>query len=89
MDNLHTSHTIIFKDEAWFHFPFWIWSTETPHAPYETPNPVKNGAWFAVYCHRIIQPIFFENTVKSDHYIGIVHGSSKKLLKIKTAEAWF
>jgi hypothetical protein len=65
----------------------WIWPTENPHAPYETTsNPVKNGVWFAVYCHRIIQSIFFENTVKLDHYIGIAHGSNKRVQHVIVAQ---
>jgi hypothetical protein len=49
-------------------------STKNPHAADETPlYPVKIVVWCAVSGRGIVGPIFFENTINSERYIGIIH----------------
>lgn len=60
-----------FTDEAWFHLSGYInsqnyrtWATENPHTYVETSlHPLKIGVWVAISRRRIIDPIFFDETI--------------------------
>lgn len=67
------------SDEAWFHLSGHVnsqntryWSVENPHVLHESPlHDEKIGLWCAISGHRIVGPIFFDETVNSDVYIRI------------------
>jgi hypothetical protein len=63
---------------------------KNPHTAHETPlQPVKIYVWCAVPRYRIAGPIFFENTIHSEHYTFKVHEFLWYLTDYKIAEAWF
>lgn len=65
-----------FSDEAWIHLSGYInsqnyrtWSTENPHVFVEnTLHPIKVGIWVAMSKRRIIEPIFFHDTINAVRY---------------------
>jgi hypothetical protein len=70
-----------YSDEEWFHLTGYVnsqnthlWLTKNHHTAYETPlQSVKIDVWCAVSHRRIAGPIFFENTINSEHYTVKVH----------------
>jgi hypothetical protein len=66
------------SDEAWFHVSgnvnaqnSCIWDTENPHVLHQRPlHEMKVGVWCAVSARRVINPIFFGDTVNSDRYVS-------------------
>jgi len=68
-----------FSDEAWFHLSGYvnsqnsrIWASENPKAIHEEPlHSEKTGVWFGMSRRRIIGPVFFEETIRTDAYMEI------------------
>jgi hypothetical protein len=66
------------------------WLTEDPHAAHDILfHPLKIKVWCAVSCCRIVGPIFFEDTIYSEHYIDVVHEFLGQLTEEDIAEASF
>jgi len=86
-----------FTDEAWFHFSGYVntqktrlWSSENPHALHEKLlHDQKLGVWVAISRRRIVDPLFFEETVNSKHYCLMLHGFIGLLEKMKSATPGF
>jgi hypothetical protein len=48
-------------------------STENPHSIHEVPlHDVKIRVWCAVIMHRIIGPVFFQETINSEWYVRLI-----------------
>jgi hypothetical protein len=66
-----------FTDEAWFHLSGYInaqnnryWSNINPSQTFEVPFHDQNiDVWCAITASRIVEPIFFENTINSEWYV--------------------
>jgi hypothetical protein len=78
--DLELDPTLYFmSDEAWFHLSGHVnsqntryWSAEDPHNLHQLPlQDQKIGVRCAVSASRIIGPIFFDTTVKTDVYLQI------------------
>jgi hypothetical protein len=49
-----------------------LWANENPNAMHEEPlHSEKIGVWCGMSRRRIIGPIFFEETIKTDAYMEI------------------
>jgi hypothetical protein len=49
------------------------WSAENPHSIHEVPlHDVKIGVWCAISAHRIIGPVFFQETINSERYVRLI-----------------
>ena len=68
-----------------------VWSTENPHALFQKPlHDQKVGVWCALSRGRIIGPIFFENTITSEHYIrNILEPFFDQLTEHEKQQGWF
>jgi hypothetical protein len=68
---------VFYTDEARFHLSGCVnsqnnryWRTENPHSIHEFPlHDVKIGVWCAINAHRIIGPVFFQETINSERYV--------------------
>ena len=73
-----------FTDKAWFHLSGYInlqnsrlWSSDNPHSLHEKPLHDKVGVWVAISRRRIVGPIFFMNTINSEHYCLDIQSDDK------------
>lgn len=95
-ENVGNMETIFFSDEAWFHLSgyvnaqnYRIWSANNPHVFEETPlHPVKVGVWCALSQHRVVGPIFFDESVNAERYQEIMQNFIA-LLNSNERRAWF
>jgi hypothetical protein len=71
---------VFYTDEARFHLSGYMnsqnnsyWSAENPHSIHEAPlHDVKIGVWCAISAHRIIGPVFFQETINSKRYARLI-----------------
>jgi hypothetical protein len=68
---------LFMTDEAWFHISghvnaqnVRIWSDENPHTIQVPLHSEKVGGWCAVSLQRITGPLFFYETMNSEHYVN-------------------
>jgi hypothetical protein len=65
---------IFFSDEAWFHLSGFVNSQNyrtwyNPHNDIEVPlHPIKTGIQVATFRRRIVDPIFFNETINVQRY---------------------
>ncbi len=85
-----------FSDEVWFHLSgyvnsqnYRVWSTNNPHVFEETSlHLIKVGVWCVISQRRVIGPIFFDKSLDSDAYTGIIQNFIA-LLEENERYAWF
>ncbi len=67
-----------------------IWSTNNPHDVFEETSlhSIKVGVWCAFSQRRVIGPMFFDKSVDSDVYTGIIQNFFA-LLEEDERYAWF
>jgi hypothetical protein len=79
-DGMADPDFVFYTDEAWFHLSGYVnsqnnryWSAENSYSIYEVPlHDVKIGVWCAISAHRIIGPVFFQETINSELYVKLI-----------------